>query len=198
MKWRNSCAIFALDKSKGGKKEMNSAKILLTLLVLNALLINPAFSETAKSDDGDYAIPAFSDFQLLGTQSIPQEKLAADALGHELNPLADVQRFKWFDLNHDSQLNDFDIKNFQAIIENLHGEKLTGLQLSIRFRGEQKNQKDSFPLLYDLDRDGMFTSFDVDYFTDLINKLDEGASRGSELIQRFRLQIFPRNYNNRT
>ena len=177
---------------------MNSAKILLTLLVLNALLINPAFSETAKSDDDDYAIPAFSDFQLLGTQNISQEKLAADALGHELNPLADVQRFKWFDLNHDSQLNDFDIKNFQAIIENLHGEKLTGLQLSIRFRGEQKNQKDSFPLLYDLDRDGMFTPFDVDYFTDLINKLDEGASRGSELIQRFRLQIFPRNYNNRT
>ena len=81
------------------------------------------------------------------------------------------------------------MKQFQNIVENLHGEKLSGLQLSIRFRIAQKNQKDSFPVFYDLDRDGMFTPYDVDYFMQVINKLDEGASRGSQLIRNFKLQL---------
>lgn len=92
-------------------------------------------------------------------------------------------------MNRDLEFNDFDLRQFQNIVESLHGEKLSGLELSIRFRVAQKNQKDSFPILYDLDRDGMFTPYDVDYFTEVINKLDEGNTRGNQLVQNFKFQL---------
>ena len=140
-------------------------------------------------EDKDMAVPALSDFPLLGAQNTTM--LGQDTKVEKLALPSNVEQLRWLDINRDLQINDFDVKQFQSIIESLNGEKLTGLQLTIQFQGEQKNQQGSFPLLYDLDRDGMFTSFDVDYFSDVINKLDEGASRGIELIHKFRLQIFP-------
>lgn len=175
---------------------MGSGKIILILLAITFAFVTPAVSKT--EDGKDFAVPAFSDLPLLGTpnvNTINTQVLGPNKFREQLTSLPVVKQVQWLDINRDLQLNDFDVKQFQAIIERLHGEKLTGLQLTIRFRGEQKNQKESFPLLYDLDRDGMFTSFDVDYFTDVINKLDEGATRGKELIHKFKLQIFPQNNN---
>lgn len=172
---------------------MESKKTLFTLLGLTLVVLTFAFVNPVQSQDKDkdFAVPAFSDLPLLGPQSASTQMLVSNPTREGLSPLPDVERLRWMDINRDFQLNDFDVKQLQAIIENLHGEKLTGLQLSIRFKGEQKNQKESFPLLYDLDRDGMFTSFDVDYFTEIINKLDEGATDGNELVQKFRFEIFP-------
>ena len=164
---------------------MNFRKTTLILALLTFILTISAISEA--KEEKDFAVPAFSDLPLLGGQNV------GGALVHQegWNPLSYVKQKQWLDLNRDLQLNDFDVKQFQSIIENLNGEKLTGLQLTIRFKAEQKNQRESFPLLYDLDRDGLFTSFDVDRFSEAINKLDEGATRGSELIQKYRFEIFP-------
>lgn len=168
---------------------MQFGKVLIAILTSNFLIAAPIFPKAPEEED--YAVPAFSDLALFGTAAPVPQRLAENPLKEQLKPLADFQELQWFDINRDFQLNDFDIKQFQSIIENLHGEQLTGLQLAIRFRGEQKNQKESFPILYDLDRDGMFTSFDVDYFTQMIQQLDEGASRGNELVQKLKLRIYP-------
>ena len=168
---------------------MRFGKILLAMLVLNFLITAPIFSKT--DDDQDYAVPAFSDLPLLNVQDPSTQRLVENPFREQLKPMPDLKQIQSFDINRDLQLNDFDVKQFQSIIENLHGEQLTGLQLSIRFKGAQKNQKESFPLLYDLDRDGMFTSYDVDYFSQLVGRLDEGATRGNELVQKLRLRIHP-------
>lgn len=168
---------------------MRSAKILFTLLVLSLVLASPARSE--KENDKDFAVPAFSDLPLLNVQDPGTQRLVENPFREQLKLMPDLKQIQSFDINRDLQLNDFDVKQFQSIIENLHGEQLTGLQLSIRFKGAQKNQKESFPLLYDLDRDGMFTSYDVDYFTQLVGRLDEGATRGNELAQKLKLRIHP-------
>ena len=165
---------------------MRFEKTVFALLIILLTAINLLFAKSEK--EKDFAVPAFGDFQLLGPQT---QKLNADYATEPLSPLPVVSQMRWLDLNRDLQLNDFDAKQFQAIIGSLRGEKLTGLQLTIRFRSEQKNQKESFPLLYDLDRDGMFTTFDVDAFTEVVNHLDEGATRGNELVQKFKLQLFP-------
>ena len=165
---------------------MRFKKMTFLLLIVLLTATNLAFAESEK--EKDFAVPAFSDFQLLGSQT---QTMSANLPKEQLNPLPVVPQMRWMDLNKDLQLNDFDVKQFQSIIESLRGEKLTGLQLTIRFRSEQKNQKESFPLLYDLDRDGMFTAFDVDAFTDAITHLDSGADRGDELVQKFKLQLSP-------
>ena len=165
---------------------MRFEKTVFALLIILLTAINLLFAKSEK--EKDFAVPAFGDFQLLVPQT---QKLNADYAPEPLSPLPVVSQMRWLDLNRDLQLNDFDAKQFQAIIGSLRGEKLTGLQLTIRFRSEQKNQKESFPLLYDLDRDGMFTTFDVDAFTEVVNHLDEGATRGNELVQKFKLQLFP-------
>ena len=164
---------------------MRLGKFFFVVLFLTVSCASAALSETSK--DEDFAVPAFSDLPLLAGGVTGQNRPIANE-----DPLPDVTQLKWLDINRDVQLNDFDIKQFQKIIESLNGDQLTGLQITIKFRMEQKNQKESFPLLYDLDRDGMFTPYDVDYFTGVINKLDDGALRGTELIQKYRLQIFPR------
>ena len=165
---------------------MKVEKIAFILLIIWLTAANSLFAESEK--EKDFAVPAFSDFQLLGSQNqMPNANFPKE----QLNPLHVVAQMRWMDINKDLQLNEFDIKQFQSIVESLRGDKLTGLQLSIRFRTEQKNQKESFPLLYDLDRDGMFTTFDVDAFADLITNLDEGALRGNQLVQKFRFQLFP-------
>lgn len=165
---------------------MRFEKTVFVLLIILLTTTNLLIAESEK--EKDFAVPAFGDFQLLGSQT---QRLNADYAPEPLNPLPVVSQMRWLDLNQDRQLNDFDAKQFQAIIESLRGEKLTGLQLAIRFRSEQKNQRESFPLLYDLDRDGMFTTFDVDAFTEVVNHLDEGATRGNELVHKFKLQLFP-------
>lgn len=166
---------------------MDFVKTLLSALILILVLATPATSATEK--EKDFAVPAFADLPLLGTQNTAQT-LAQK----QLNVLPDVESMQWLDINRDFQLNDFDSKQFQTIIKSLRGEKLTGLQLIIRFREEQKNQGGLFPITYDLDRDGMFTTYDVDAFSRVINKLDEGSTRGSELIQKFRERIYPQRH----
>jgi len=158
------------------------------LIVLAVVLFSFSAILPADNDDTDYAIPAISDLPMLGVPNSGPQMLAG-SLKEDVNPFPVAEQIRWFDINRDLQINDFDVRQFQNIVENLHGEKLSGLQLSIRFRIAQKNQKESFPVFYDLDRDGMFTPYDVDYFTQVINKLDEGASRGTQLIQNFKLQL---------
>lgn len=168
-------------------------KIVLAMLAFNFLIVHPSFSKT--NDEEEYAVPAFTDLGHFGVPEAGAPRFRENSFTDHLKPLPDLKEIRWFDLNRDLQLNDFDIKQFESIIENLHGGQLTGLQLSIRFKGEQKNQKDSFPILYDLDRDGMFTSFDVDYFTQMVNRLDEGATHGNELVQKLKLRIYPHESN---
>lgn len=169
---------------------MNSGKAVAVLVVaLTFALTTPTISKA--EEEKDFAVPAFSDLPLLGAQQTATQTLAPPRAQEPLNVVPSATQMPWMDINQDFQLNDFDAKQFEAIVESLNGERLSGLELSIRFRGEQKNQKESFPLLYDLDRDGMFTSYDVDYFTRVINQLDEGATQGNELIHKFRLAIFP-------
>ncbi len=158
------------------------------LIVLAVVLFSFSAILPADNDDTDYAIPAISDLPMLGVPNSGPQMLAG-SLKEDVNPFPVAEQIRWFDINRDLQINDFDVRQFQNIVANLHGEKLSGLQLSIRFRIAQKNQKESFPVFYDLDRDGMFTPYDVDYFTQVINKLDEGASRGTQLIQNFKLQL---------
>ena len=168
---------------------MRSVRFLFVLLT--AMITFAALLQAKADQDKDFAVPAYSDLALVGGPEVPIHRLAANPFEGQLKPLPDVERLRYFDLNQDLQLNDFDIKQFQSIVENLHGDRLSGLQLIIQFRKEQKNQKESFPLLYDLDRDGMFTPYDVDFFTDMVNKLDKGASRGGELVQSLKMEIFP-------
>ena len=164
---------------------MNSVKIVLLAIILTLTLTLPGMATSEK--EKDFAVPAFSDLPLLGAQNTTAQMVGPKALG----PLPYTGQLQWLDINRDLQLNDFDVKQFQTVIQNLRGEKLTGLQLVIQFREQQKNQKESFPIAYDLDRDGMFTTYDVDSFSQVINKLDQGSTRGSELIQKFRQRIFP-------
>jgi hypothetical protein len=156
----------------------------IVVFFLTVLLMSAHSAFTDADQEKDFAVPAFSDFQLLASQN---QMPGTNATRAEFDPLPQI---RWLDLNRDRQFNDFDAKQFQAIVESLRGEKLTGLQLALRFKAEQKNQRESFPLLYDLDRDGMFTTFDVDAFSNVINHLDEGADRGQELIQKFKVQLF--------
>ena len=180
---------------------MDLRKTTLALLISALIFTTVVLAET--NDEKDFAVPAFSDSPLFGVQNtapqgqyslnVATQRLSQNMTREQLNPFPTAQQIQWLDINRDLQLNDFDVKQFQSIVENLRGEKLTGLQLAIRFREAQKNQSESFPLNYDLDHDGMFTAYDVDYFTQVVNKLDEGATRGNELILKFRLQIFPQN-----
>ena len=165
---------------------MKSVKTLLTVLILILIAAVPAISAAEK--EKDFAVTAFADLPFLGTQNTAAQMLAQK----QLNALPYTESMQWLDINRDFQLNDFDSKQFQAIIEGLRGGKLTGLQLMIRFREEQKNQGRSFPIAYDLDRDGMFSTYDVDRFNRVIAKLDQGSTRGTELIQRFKERIHPR------
>jgi hypothetical protein len=162
---------------------MRFGKLLTTPLIFGLLLL--ALSVIAQADEKeDVAITAFADAPLLqGSRPIVQTELSAVPFNEEMQLL---------DLNQDLNFNDFDVKQFHSIIESLNGSELTGLQLSTRFRMAQKNQKESFPLLYDLDRDGYFSPKDVDAFLGIVDELDEGASRGNELIQAYRMKIFPR------
>ncbi len=159
------------------------------LMVLSVLLLSFSITTLAEeNEDPDYAVPAISDLPMLSFPNSGPQMLTS-TLKEDINPFPTAEQIRWFDINRDLQVNDFDIDQFQRIVESLHGEKLSGLQLSIRFQSAQKNQRESFPISYDLDRDGMFTPYDVDYFTQVVNKLDAGASRGNQLIRNFKVQL---------
>ena len=171
---------------------MNFGKLTLALLVITLSLTGYAFSDN-QQDENDMAVPAFSDLPLVGqpTASGPLPQSISQPRKVDLNPVSLIGEPKWFDLNRDSSLNEFDVKQFEAIVEDLSGSGLSGLEISTRFREKQKNQADSFSSIYDLDRDGMFTSYDVDYFVRLVDLLDKGSADGEELIQKFTDEIFP-------
>ena len=161
---------------------------IVLVLTLSAFTLFASNIRSLK-DEKDFAVPAFSDFFVLGGTKISIHQIADPMAPEEKSPLPNRDEMRQLDINHDLQLNDFDVKQFQNIVENLRGEKLRGIQLSSRFRIAQKNQKDSFPIFYDLDRDGMFTPYDVDYFMQVVSKLDKGRSHGTELIQNFKSQL---------
>lgn len=159
------------------------------IMVLAIILLSFSVAAFAEEEDIDYAVPAISDLPVLGLPNSGPQLLTASTLKEDINPFPMAEQIRWFDINRDLHVNDFDVDQFRNIIESLHGEKLSGLQLSIRFSIAQKNQRDAFPISYDLDRDGMFTPYDVDYFTQVVSKLDEGASRGHQLVRIFRHQL---------
>ena len=166
---------------------MRSRKTVWLLLVVAFAFSASALAKTDK--EKDYAVPAFSDLSVLTPQMNPS--LGINPVNQELSAGFSVEEVKRFDINRDTQLNEFDVKQFQSIIESLNGEKLTGLELSARFRSAQKNQRESFLVLYDLDRDGLFTSKDVELFTNAIQTIDTGATSGKDLIEKFRMRVFP-------
>lgn len=164
-------------------------KVSAVAILLILILIGFCPNIIAENEDTDYAVAAISDIPILSFQNSNPQMLAASTLKEDINPFPTAEQIRWFDMNRDLEFNDFDLRQFQNIVESLHGERLSGLELSIRFRVAQKNQKESFPILYDLDRDGMFTPYDVDYFTEVINQLDEGNSRGNQLIESLKFQL---------
>jgi len=168
-------------------KPLMKARTFLAVLIILILSAPMTVYSEKQDSDNDYAVPAVSDLPLFGISGSPQA--LNTSLKEDLNPFPVAEQIKWFDINRDLQINDFDLEQFENIVKSLHGEKLSGIELSVRFRIAQKNQKQSFPILYDLDRDGMFTPYDVDYFTQMVHQLDRGASQGNELIQNFKLQL---------
>ena len=108
--------------------------ILCSAIVLLHIAASDRYSQTS---DQDYAVPAITDLAGLGSSMTLTKPLVDDAF---LNPLPPTQDLKWFDLNHDLQLNDFDIKQFESIVGELNGTQLSGLELMTRFRLKQKNK----------------------------------------------------------
>lgn len=158
--------------------------MVLAVLILSLVCIN-GYAE----DESDTAVTAAIDMPMFGLPTNSTNMLNPAFLEKQINPFPTTEQLRWFDMNRDLQVNEFDVKQLENIIASLNGESLSGLQLTIRFRSAQKNQRDNFPILYDLDQDGMFTAFDVDHFTGIVNSLDQGASRGNELIQRLKNQL---------
>jgi len=161
---------------------MKLANMLTALFALGFIVISPIAA--GAEEDEDFAVPAFSDLHLLTTASWPSSE--------QLRTVRYSELIKPLDINEDLQFNDFDVKHFQSIVSKLNGADLTGLQLATRFRNAQKNQANSFPVLYDLDRDGYFSRQDVDKFASIVNDLGDGAMRGEELVGSYRMKISPR------
>ena len=158
----------------------------LARLVMTVLAMGLAFSTVPRlnaADEQDTTVTAFSDLPILRMgQTGSQEQLNTRSFGDE---------FRLLDLNQDLHLNEFDFKQFQSIVEEFNANDLTGLQFSTRFRNAQRNQGEPFPLLYDLDRDGIFSERDFDALSRLVSELDEGATRGKELVHLYRMRLFP-------
>ena len=175
---------------------MTKKAFFLTLALILVALNLSASNERSFKEEKDFAVPAFSDFFVLGGTRIAIHKIADPMALVENDSLSDPAEIRQLDINRDFQLNDFDVKQFEALVEKLDGLNLSREELIDRFRLQQGENADSAPLLYDLDRDGKFTPYDVDYFTGLIGALDENdgsgnAVDGNELIKKFRERIFP-------
>lgn len=166
--------------------------LALTLIIFN---LSASGARNLK-EEKDFAVPAFSDFFVLGGTKISIHPINPEEENGLLPGLGEIRRL---DINRDLQLNDFDIKQFEAVIEELGGVDLSARELIAQFGRERENQAALFPLIYDLDRDGKFTPYDVDYFSELVGSLDSGSIpdseaaivNGSELVKVFRNRIFP-------
>ena len=157
------------------KKSVFGITLVLTIAILNLPL--PLLQS---KEDNDVAVPAFNDLALAEQQTPLAQKQTL--LTNQLKP---------FDLNYDLQLNEFDAKQFQAVIESLSGDSLTGKQLASKFHEKQERQKESFLVIYDLNRDGRFSYADVEAFAKAVQLLDEPQMTGDELIYKFREKILP-------
>lgn len=165
---------------------MSNRKLILAGI---ALLLMAALSIPLQSkEENDVAVPAMNDFALVDRNTPMNQGYGA---GASLREFAITNNLKPFDLNQDLQLNEFDAKQFQAIVESLAGEELTADQIASKFREKQEHQRESFLMIYDLNRDGRFTFQDVELFSGAVNLLDERPVRGDELIYKFREKIFP-------
>ena len=108
---------------------MRVGKSVLFILALTIMFTASVFSKT--DSDKDFAVPAITDFPLLGLQHAgpqsPNQILAEASIWNaapaELSTERVTEQLRWMDVNRDFQLNDFDIKQFQAIVESLNGEK---------------------------------------------------------------------------
>ena len=88
---------------------MKSVKMLLTVLILTLIVAVPAMSAAEK--EKDFAVTAFADLPLLGTQNTAAQMLAQK----QLNALPYRESMQWLDINRDFQLNDFDSKQFHFL-----------------------------------------------------------------------------------
>lgn len=156
-------------------------RLLMTVLIIG--LVFTILTPLQAAEEKDTTVTAFSDLPILG---MPQTGSL-----EQLSTRSFADQFRMLDINQDQHLNEFDFKQFQAIVEEFNANELTGLQLSTRFRNAQRNQGESFHSLYDLDRDGVFSERDVDMFSGLVNELDEGVTRGNELVHTYRMRLFP-------
>lgn len=170
-------------------------KTIFIILALSLITLNLSASNLrSPKEEKEFAVPAFSDFFVLGGTRISIRPIMSDG---EIGRQQSSHR-RWLDINRDLQLNDFDFKQFEAIVEKLQGADLSGKELIARFRLQQEEKMELFALIYDLDRDGKFTPYDVDYFAELVGSLDESgaldseaAVDGSELVKEFRERLFP-------
>ncbi len=165
--------------------------LALTLVICNL----SASSDNYLKEEKDFAVPAFSDFFVLGGTKISIHPISPEGENGLLPDLGEIRRQRsghrrWLDINRDLQLNDFDIKQFEAIIEKLEGVDSSAGELIARFGLQREEQTTVFPLIYDLDRDGKFTPYDVDYFGELVGSLDSGGVPSSELVKKFREKIY--------
>ena len=97
---------------------MRLAKILIAILTIALVYASSSFTKTEHQEQ-DFAVPAYSDFPLLGTPDLQMQRLATNPFEGQLKPIPDVDQLRYFDVNRDLRLNDFDIKQFRTIIENL-------------------------------------------------------------------------------
>lgn len=160
---------------------MKLHKLLMASVAL-VFLCSLSFPAAGEETD-DFAVPAFSDLPILSGKPMD--------VPNRLHDLPDTRLFEPFDLNRDLRLNEFDVKQFQTIVDSLNGTDLSGLEIAARFRSAQTYHRESFPLLYDLDRDGNFSSRDVESFSALVDQLGGSTMKGEKLVHSFSLRIFP-------
>ena len=172
-------------------------KAVFLILALTLIILNLSVPGARNlKEEKDFAVPAFSDFFVLGGTKISIHPIASDKGDGSIPNLGEIRRF---DINRDLQLNDFDVKQFEAIVEKLKGADLSARELIARFHFQREGQTAFFPLIYDLDQDGKFTPYDVDYFSEVVGALNASGIPGSEatvmngneLIKAFRDRIFP-------
>jgi hypothetical protein len=162
--------------------ENSSQTSRLALAIFVAFILSlPAFLH---ADDKEQVTPAAVLDAGFAIQHLPRTET--------ISALPYLTEYRQLDINQDLNFNEFDVKQLSAIIDELNGLNLTGLQIATRFRSAQKNQKESFPIVYDLDRDGYFSDQDVQSMTDLVNELQGGSTKGTNLVRDYQKRIFPR------
>ena len=110
------------------------------LIIFALLLVAPPAILSADKEENDIAVPAMTDISLVESLMKSRPSL----LSQPDTPAVTETEITLFDFNRDRLLNDFDAKQFQAIIESLKGEALTVSELASRFYKAELYQKDSF------------------------------------------------------